>query len=80
MSFYKSPRSYSKDENWESCDHCKLGNFGKMHEMQSEQTWNSRLMGLTFDVQICSQYVKIPLNPLIYFLWFLFLLFEFLFI
>ena len=54
LSFLKSPRSPSKDENWASYELHKLGNFEEMHEMQSEQTWNFELVDLTFDVQTCS--------------------------
>ena len=62
LNFPKSLISPSKYENWESYDQCKLGNFEEMHEVQSEQTWNFELVGLTFDVQTCSQCVKGPLS------------------
>ena len=47
MRFPKSHKSPSKDKNCVSYDHCKLGNFGRMHEFQIEKIYGFGPLGLT---------------------------------
>ena len=53
LDFPKSPRLSPKDENWESYELHKLGNFEEFQEVHLEQNCIFRPMGLLFRLQAC---------------------------
>ena len=57
LSFPKSPRSPSNDKNWVSYELHKLGNFWEMYEISIEQICDFGLLGLSFEIQMCSWHV-----------------------
>ena len=54
LEFPKGPISSYKDENWESYELHKLGNFQEMHEISIGKDCIFEILGPIFRVQTCS--------------------------